>query len=57
MTTFVQLQDYHYRAYTEYVIDMTAKGLTPIRSRDFHSNTTGLTPIDTLYGNPVPEAA
>ncbi len=57
MTMFVQLQDYHYRAYTEYVIDMTARGLTPIRSRDFHSNTTGLTPIDTLYGNPVPEAA
>ena len=57
MTMFVQLQDYHYRAYTEYVIDMTARGLTPIRSRDFHSNTTGLTPIDTLYGNTVPEAA
>ena len=55
--TSIELQDHHYEAYTQYVIDMTAQRLTPIRSRDFHNNTTGRAPVDLLYGKPSAQAA
>ena len=55
--TSIELQDHHYEAYTQYVIAMTVQRRTPVRSRDYHSRTTGLTPVDMLYGNPDTQAS
>jgi len=48
----IQLTDHHYEGYVQYRKDMAEKhpGVPALSSRDFYANTTGLEPIDVLYG-------